>query len=389
MANATAREAIQYVNENEVQFIRLAFSDMLGVQKNVTIFPSELPYALEKGVAIDANGIGGFGDETVRLVPDPGTLSVMPWRPGPGRVVRLFCDICDGNAPSAFSSRNVLKNALKKAKDQGVAIQLGVKTEFYLFKTDEDGEPFMQTLDNGGYLDISPLDKGENIRREICLNLQEMGLTPERSMHKRGPGQNEIDFKASSVLSAADNYLAFKSVVKAIAARNGLFASFMPKPIPNQQPSGLHLTISVQNPESFAAGILEKARESAVVLNPLENSYDRLASGAPSEISWSTPNSIIRVADAIELRSADPAANPYLAFALVIEAGLLGLKNNLKLPTQPLGNLPKCLGDAADAAKASEFLAQALGAKLAEAFVSAKIEEAAQRRDPGLYFPLI
>jgi glutamine synthetase len=389
MANATAREAIQYVNENEVKFIRLAFSDMLGVQKNVTIFPSELPAALEKGVAVDANGLAGFGDSIIRLVPDPATLSVMPWRPGPGRVVRLFCDICDSQAPSAFSSRNVLKSVLKRAKELGISVQIGVKCEFYLFKTDEDGEPFMQTLDNGGYLDISPLDKGENIRREICLNLQEMGLTPERSMHKRGPGQNEVDFKASSVLSAADNYLAFKSVVKAIAARNGLFASFMPKPIPGQHPSGLHLTISVSSPESFAAGILERAKESAVVLNPLENSYDRLASGAPTEISASGANSIIRVAEAIELKSADPAANPYLVFALVLKAGISGIERKLALPSQPLGNLPKCLGDAADAAKGGEFLAEALGERLAEAFVSAKIAEAAERRDPGLYFPLI
>lgn len=417
----TVKEVLEFVEENDVKFIRLAFCDSFGVQKNISILPDELPAAFENGVSFDASAIRGFSDVTksdLFLFPDPATLTVLPWRPEPGRVVRFYCDIKNPDR-SDFSgdSRRLLKQTVKRCDDMGYICKIGSECEFYLFKTDENGEPTEATLDNGGYLDIAPLDKGENIRREICLYLGEMGLKPEASHHEQGPGQNEIDFKFSDALTCADNLLTFKSVVKAIAARNGLFASFMPKPLLNKNGSGLHVNVSlmqngvnifskdtadrqVKTAESFIAGILEKTPEITLFLNPIANSYERFGSfEAPKYVSWSYQNrsQLIRIPAAadekarMELRSSDPSLNPYLAFALIIHAGLDGIKNRLVLPPpldvdlykaegsiiDCLDPLPNSLSEAIDLAENSNFVQNVVCDEIRLKYISLKKEEAA------------
>jgi glutamine synthetase len=319
--------------------------------------------------------------------------------------VRLFCDIKNADGSHCpRDTRKVLKDAIAKAKLMKLDVSLGVKCEFYLFRTDDNGDPIRQTLDNGGYLDIAPLDKGENIRREICLNLQEMGLSPEKSMHKKGPGQNEIDFIAGNVLDSADNFLAFKAVVKAIASRNGLFASFMPKPLSGESGNGLHLSFSFSNESSvssFAAGVLEKAAEMTAFLNPIVNSYERFGSfEAPHTVSWSPKNrsQLIRVSQrSMDLRSPDPSMNPYLAFALIIHAGISGIEKGLALPaTDNPELLPQGLDGAAKLAMESKFIKSVLPSEIFETYIKLKSAEACelsgsdtQEQSLKRYFPFI
>lgn len=242
-------EVMTYCEEEDVQFIRLAFCDLMGNQKNIAIMPAELERAFRYGISFDASAVPGFGDEVksdLFLFPDPATLSVLPWRPAQGRVVRMFCDIRhpDG-APFRRDSRQLLKKAVEAAEKMGVSCFFGVEAEFYLFQCGEDGGPTRIPFDQAGYMDIAPEDKGENIRREICLTLRDMGIRPESSHHEEGPGQNEIDFRYSDALTAADNALTFKAVVKTLAMQNGLFASFSPKPLPRQSGNGMHINISI------------------------------------------------------------------------------------------------------------------------------------------------
>lgn len=417
--NSTASEVLAFIEENDVKFIRLAFCDLLGVQKNISIMPEELPAAFTHGVLFDASAITGFRAVTASdllLFPDPATLMVLPWRPGPGRVIRFYCDIKtpDGNA-FAHDSRYLLKQAAQRCETMGYTCKIGAECEFYLFKTDEDGEPTDVPLDKGGYLDISPLDKGEDIRREICLTLEEMGIQPETSHHEQGPGQNEVNFKFSDALTSADNFLTFQSVVKAIAARNGLFASFLPKPIPESAGSGLHVNLSLtQNgrnifrgrgeqsslvAEHFIAGILAKAPEMTLFLNPLANSYERLGKfEAPRYASWSHQNrsQLVRIPAAagergrMELRSPDPSLNPYLAFALILSAGLDGIEHRLALPPavdidlytasesalEHLASLPGSLDEAIRMAEESSFIEGVVGESLLSKYLSIKKAEA-------------
>jgi len=418
--DTTANEVLQFVKENDVKFIRLGFCDLFGVQKNISIMPDELPWAFENGISFDASAIRGFRDVTksdLLLFPDPATLTVMPWRPGPGRVARFYCDIKnpDGSV-FAYDSRYLLKKVIGRCQSMDYVCKIGAECEFYLFKTDENEEPTKTTLDKGGYFDIAPLDKAENIRREICLCLEEMGISPESSHHERGPGQNEIDFEYSDALACADNMLTFKSVVKAIAARNGLFASFMPKPLPQEAGSGLHVNISLsQNglnifknvahgqsdiAESFIAGILAKTPEITMFLNPICNSYERFGSfEAPKYISWSHQNrsQLVRIPAAIgervrmELRSPDPSVNPYIAFALIISAGLEGIEANLALPpavdadlyaadeniTGSLALLPDSLARAILLAENSPFVKGVIGREILSRYIAFKNEETA------------
>jgi glutamine synthetase len=409
---------LEFVRENDVKFIRLGFCDLFGVQKNISIMPEELPYAFENGVSFDAHAIRGFRDVTASdllLFPDPATLTVLPWRPGPGRVVRFYGEIRtpDGSL-FAHDSRAVLRRVAERCEALGYGCKLGAECEFYLFKTDEEGEPTTLTLDKGGYLDISPLDKGDDIRREICLTLAEMGIHPETSHHEQGPGQNEIDFKFADVLTSADHLLTFKSVVKAIAARNGLHASFMPKPIPSAPGSGLHVNLSLTRngrnlfdgrgdgaaAERFLAGILAKTAEISLFLNPIANSYERFgAYEAPKYVSWSHQNrsQLVRIPAAtgervrMELRSPDPAVNPYLAFALILAAGLDGLERGLTLSppvdadlyaagedvTRSLTRLPDSLSEAISLAKGSELVKRVVGESLLEKYLAVKEREAA------------
>lgn len=345
------QEVLQYVQEEDVKFIRLAFCDIFGRQKNVSIISSELQRAFDYGIAIDASAIAGFGDVThsdLLLRPDPETLMLLPWRPEHGRVVRMFCSIvCPDGTPFPCDCRALLKNAVAQAEEKGLKFLFGVEQEFYLFKQDENGAPTKIPYDNGSYMDVAPDDKGENIRREICLTLEQMGITPESSHHEVGPGQNEIDFRYSDPLSAADNAMTFQTVVKTVARRNGLYADFSPKPLADQPGSGFHINMSARNSRGadllpyLIAGMLDKVAEITVFLNPCTASYDRFGSHkAPKYISWSSENrsQLVRVPAAdgeyrrAELRSPDPSANPYLAFTLLIYAGLYAMEHRLTPP---------------------------------------------------------
>ena len=345
-------EVIQYVQEEDVKFIRLAFCDVFGKQKNISIMPEELPRAFEYGIAIDASAIDGFGDENhsdLFLHPDADSLMPLPWRPEHGRVVRMFCTITHPNGEVfACDTRSILKNAVKEATDAGYRFFFGAEQEFYLFKLDDNGNPTKEPYDEASYMDIAPEDRGENIRREVCLMLEQMGIQPESSHHEEGPGQNEIDFRYSDPLTAADNAMTFQTVVKTIARVNGIFADFSPKPLKNKPGNGFHINISVKSPDDtdrmydMIAGILDKVSDMTVFLNPSEDSYERLGNNkAPKYISWSRENrsQLVRVPAAAdkyqraELRSPDPSANTYLAFALLIYAVLDGIQNPKKLPS--------------------------------------------------------
>ncbi len=354
------QEVLQYVAEEDVKFIRLAFCDVFGKQKNIAIMSGELSRAFEYGIAFDASAIAGFGDEThsdLLLHPDADTLMVLPWRPESGRVVRMFCSISypDGT-PFECDTRSLLKQAVLDAEQAGVHFAFGAEQEFYLFKLSETGEPTKIPYDNAGYMDLAPEDRGENIRREICLTLEQMGIYPESSHHEEGPGQNEIDFRYSDPLTAADNAMTFQTVVKTIARRNGLTADFNPKPLADKPGNGFHINISAKSSQNtdplpgMIAGILDNVTDMTLFLNPLENSYQRFGSSkAPQYISWSTENrsQLVRVPAAVseyrraELRSPDPSANAYLAFALMIYAGLYGIQNQSELPAPTDINLYK------------------------------------------------
>lgn len=344
-------EVMQYVMEEDVKFIRIAFCDVFGKQKNISIMPDELPRAFEYGIAFDASAIAGFGDETrcdLLLHPDAETLMQLPWRPEHGKVVRMFSHITyNDGTPFECDTRNLLRRAVEDAKKEGYRFSFGAEQEFYLFKLDENGKPTKKPYDYAGYMDIAPEDCGENIRREICLTLEQMGIRPESSHHEEGPGQNEIDFRYSDALTAADNALTFQTVVKTVAHRNGLYADFSAKPLENEPGNGFHINMSVKPNETsenlcyMIAGVLEKAEEMTAFLNPTENSYERFGKNkAPAYISWSSENrsQLVRIPAAVgeyrraEFRSPDPTANPYLAFTLMIYAGLYGLKNKLDLP---------------------------------------------------------
>lgn len=382
-------EVLQYMQEEDVKFIRLAFCDVFGKQKNISIMPQELCRAFEHGIAIDASAVAGFGDEShsdLFLHPDPDTLMPLPWRPEHGRVVRMFCSITypDGSIFEC-DTRSLLKKAVHEAEQAGYQFFFGAEQEFYLFHLDENGNPTKIPYDHASYMDMAPEDKGENIRREVCLTLEQMGIFPESSHHEEGPGQNEIDFRYSDPLAAADNSMTFQTVVKTIAGLNGIFADFSPKPLENEAGNGFHINMSVKSSngtdhmDSMIAGILDKISDMTVFLNPTADSYRRFGCNkAPKYISWSSENrsQLIRVPAAIgryrrvELRSPDPSANTYLAFALMIYAVLEGVQNNLALPPAAdinlyraeasvlsgFGQLPKNFEAACDAAAHSDFI---------------------------------
>lgn len=408
------REVLQFVEENDVKFIRLTFCDIFGTIKNISIMAGELTNAFEQGIPFDSYAIKGFssdGESELLLFPDASTLAVLPWRPQQGRVARFYCNICHmDKTPFECDGRYILKNAMEKAQSAGYSLKIGSECEFYLFETDEKGFPTKKPHDEGGYCDIAPADLGENVRRDICLTLEEMGIQPESSHHEKGPGQNEIDFKYSSPLEAADNLLTFKSVVKNISARNGLYASFMPKPFGGRSGSGLHINLSIykendtfketaglEETSSFAAGILNRSRETTLFFNSTTNSYRRLGKGeAPRYVSWSqtSRSQFMKITQngenkKIVLRSPDPACNPYLSFALLIYAGLEGIEKGMTLPEPCNSNiltedadkisgmrlLPETLGEAILIAASSEFITNSLEKRIRDCFVSEKNEE--------------
>ncbi len=414
----TVAEVLQFVEENDVKFIRLQFCDMFGAVKNIAIMADELPRAFEMGISFDASAVKGFmnmEESDLYLYPDPSTLAVLPWRPQQGRVARFFCDVkrADGEI-FAGDGRTLLKAAVKRAADKGYVCEIGSECEFYLFELDENGNPTKRPHDHAGYLDVAPLDRGENVRREICLTLENMGIKPESSHHEQGPGQNEVDFRHADALTAADNLVTFKTIVKTMANRNGLYASFLPKPLKDFSGNGLHINMSLlhnglnlfktetnehcQEAESFIAGILQRVREITLFLNPLINSYQRFGLfEAPKYISWSHQNrsQLVRIpaeggaAARMELRSPDPSCNPYFALALLIHAGLDGIEQGLELCSPANMNLyeadsatlsqfeslPATLLEAVEAARSSSFVKKYLPALAAEKIFTVKEQE--------------
>lgn len=395
----TAREVYDFVRQEDVKFIRLAFCDVNGKQKNISITPDELSRAFSDGISFDASAIKGFGDEVgsdLLLFPVPSTLNILPWRSSHGNVIRMFCSMKypDGTQFEK-DSRMILQRAVDAAAAKGVSVQFGAEFEFYLFNTDEKGMPTDEPFDRAGYMDVAPEDRGENARREICLTLLEMGIKPESSHHEEGPGQNEIDFRYSDAMTAADNAMNFMTVVKAAAQRNGIYADFSPKPLPGESGNGLHINMSVKTADgedhtnAFMAGILAHIKEMTAFLNPTEDSYKRLGEKkAPKYITWSPENrsQLIRIPAAkgeyrrIELRSPDPTANPYIAYALLIMAGLDGIERELTAPeavnvnlykadssvTEPLDRLPASLDEAIAVAEGSDFVRSVIGMNITD-----------------------
>jgi glutamine synthetase len=412
----TIAEILEFVEENDIKFIKLQFCDIFGELKNISIMSRQLKKAFLDGISFDASSVKGFlniEESDLLLFPDPSTFTILPWRSQEGRVARFFCYIKTPNGKIFDGdSRHVLSKAVQQFWNLGYTAKVGPEFEFYLFKTDDEGEPILIPHDTAGYFEVAPFDKGENIRREICLTLEEMGLKPETSHHESGPGQNEIDFRYDEPMISADNSVTFKNVTKTISSLNGLHASFMPKPIINKSGSGLHINISIEKEdknlfrngedgmhsaeaESFIAGIMNRMREITAILNPTVNSYKRFgAYEAPKYITWSHQNrsQLIRIPAStgrysrMELRSPDSTCNPYLAFAVLLHAGMEGIKEKMTLPKAVEGNLynmqiekqeklPLTLKEALDEMSKSEFVKGILGDFIYNKFLRNKYNE--------------
>jgi glutamine synthetase len=414
-------QILQLAQEHDIKYVRLQFTDLLGVVKNVEIPVDQLPKALDNKIMFDGSSIEGFvriEESDMYLVPDRSTWLVLPWNSSQGGVARLICDIYtpDGQ-PFAGDPRSVLKRVLSEARDMGFsAFNVGPEPEFFLFKLDERGRSTLEVNDEGGYFDWAPLDLGENCRREIVLTLEEMGFEIEASHHEVAPGQHEIDFKYADAVAAADNIATFRMVVKTIARHHGLHATFMPKPVFGINGSGMHCHLSLfkdgknafyderdelglsETARHFLAGILEHAPAFTAVCNPTVNSYKRLVPGyeAPCYVAWSAKNRspLVRIPAArglstrIEVRSPDPSCNPYLAIASMLAAGLDGIRRKLPLP-EPVNrniyimtdeekaevgirSLPENLLLAVEALVKDEVICEALGEHVLTHFVEAK-----------------
>ena len=365
MVKYTKEDIKQIVKDEGVKYIRLQFTDILGTIKNVEIPLSQLDKALDDKMMFDGSSIEGFvriEESDMYLKPDLDTFVIFPWTAEKGKVARLICDITNPDGtPFAGDPRANLKRVLANMEELGfTSFNLGPEPEFFLFKLDEKGEPTLELNDDGGYFDLAPTDLGENCRRDIVLELEEMGFEVEASHHEVAPGQHEIDFKYANAIEACDNIQTFKLVVKTIARKHGLHATFMPKPLFGVNGSGMHANLSLfsgdknvffdenadlqlsDTARSFMAGIMKHAKAFTAVTNPVVNSYKRLVPGyeAPCYIAWSARNRspLIRIpasrglSTRIEVRSVDPAANPYLAMAVLLEAGLDGIRNSLTPP---------------------------------------------------------
>ena len=407
----------QLLAEYEIKFIRLAFCDISGRQKNIAVMADELEHAVTHGVSFDASAIKGFlniNESDLLLFPDLSTFSVLPWRPADRAVARFYCFITyPDRRPFDGDGRRLLADIEKKSGGAGYSFLVGPECEFYLFETDEKGSPTLNPFDEAGYFDMAPLDRGENVRREICFALEDMGIKPERSHHEHGPGQNEIDFRCSSPLKAADDLMTFKTAVKAIAQQHGLFASFLPKPLENESGSGLHINLSLyedngnlferQDPRamSFMAGILGKMKEMTAFANPLVSSYERFGQfEAPSAVSWSRQNrsTLVRIPYAegydcrMEVRSPDPAANPYLLISLLISAGLAGIADGLTAGPESSGDmlsfplsekLPASLAEALEETRRSSFIRQVIPERIVNGYLEDRAADIAGYEKSG------
>lgn len=359
MGKYTKQDIINLVEEEDVEFIRLQFVDVFGALKNMAVTTSQLDKILNNKCRFDGAAIEGYMGEHVGnlfLVPDLDTFAIFPWRPQQGKVARFMCDVCAENGePFAADSRNILKNVIKKASDMGYTLDVGSECEFFLFDTDENGQPTTSTRETGGYFDIGPMDSGENARREIVMFLEDMGFEVESSYHARAVAQHKIDFKNDDALRSADNIATFRMVVRTTARRHGFHATFMPKPLCGINGSGMHLTFKLYDKDgrnvftdrnkenkisdlaySFTAGLLKHIKGMTIINNPIINSYKRLVKGfnAPVEITWSENerDSLVRMESAYDggtqlvLRSPDSASNPYLVIATCLAAGLKGIE---------------------------------------------------------------
>lgn len=386
----TQKEVMEYVEEENVKFIRLAFFDVKGHQKNISIQPSELLRAFSTGISFDASSIEGFNDEAhsdLFLVPEPRTLSILPWRSFDGSVVRMYCDIYNPDGTLYKNdTRYLLKQALEQAKKAQIEIRCGNEYEFYLFQLDEKGKATKTPLDQAGYMDIAPFDQGEDVRRQICHYMMEMGMEPEASHHEQGPGQNEIDFRYNNPLLAAEDGATLRWVIKTVAQANGLVANFMPKPLKEEAGNGFHINMSTNSHmDEFMAGILNHIKEITLFLNPTENSYDRLGEDkAPKYVSWGYNNrsTLIRIPAGnkrLELRSPDCLANTFLAYTLLIYAGLDGIEKhmtcmeptslNLFKETGKFDVLPQSLKEAKKLAKNSDFVKKYVPENILKAYL--------------------
>lgn len=401
--NYSIDEVLQYVREEDVKFVRLAFCDVHGTPKNISIMADELPRALDQGVAFDGSAIFGAMDGAERdliLTPDAGTLVPLPWRPEHGRVVQLFSTIhrSDGT-PFIGDTRALLARAIDEAACRGISFRFGSRQEFYLFELDDLGNPTKIPCDHAGFMDIAPEDRGENVRREVCLTLERMGIHPESSHHEAGPGQNEIDFRHADALTAADNAMTFQRVVRTIAHRNGLCADFSAKPLDEEPGNGFHIRVAPESCgdgalEAAAAGLLAHAREMTLFLNPTEGSYRRLGVGrAPGIVSWSAENRspLVKLVTAdgesrcVELRSPDPSSNPYIAFSLIVRAVADGIERGMEIPdclddrlvtvatdaSVGLERLPGDIAAAREAALKSDFINTCIPPEIVSVFCRA------------------
>lgn len=402
----TKEEALEFIAENDVKFVKLSFCDAYGKLKNISLLASHISDAFENGICFDAASVEGFGNvesSSLFLFPVPETLNLLPWRPSHGRVARFMCNIkyADGR-DFELDIRNLLVRADAEARKNGVLLNLRAESEFYLFKTDENGMPTNIPVDNAGYLDAAPADKGENVRRDICLTLEEMGIIPEYSHHEAGPGQHEIDFRYGAPLTSADDVMTFRNVVSSVASKYGLWASFDPKPLQYKPGNGFHINFSVldsklqpdkRTGKAFMAGILSHIREITAFLNPTEESYLRFGTfKSPSRVGYSEKSHSELISlpplsakngttgESFKIRSADSSANPYLVYTLLIYAGLDGIKKQTELPeelnadiyevpasaAEALYPLPSTLAEASATARTSEFVKTALPDGLAD-----------------------
>ncbi|WP_085523889.1 type I glutamate--ammonia ligase [Tuberibacillus sp. Marseille-P3662] len=421
MSQYSREDIMKMAEEENVKFVRLQFTDLLGIIKNVEIPVDQLPKALDNDMMFDGSSIEGFvriEESDMILYPDLDTWVVFPWTSEKGRVARLICDIYspDGT-PFEGDPRTVLKRQLKEMEDLGFThFNIGPEPEFFLFKMDEKGDPTLELNDKGGYFDLAPTDLGENCRRDIVLELEDMGFEIEASHHEVAPGQHEIDFKYADAVTTCDNIQTFKLVVKTIARKHGLHATFMPKPLFGVNGSGMHANMSLFNgkdnafydPETesqlndtamqFIAGVVKHARGFTAVTNPIVNSYKRLVPGfeAPSYVAWSMQNRspLVRIpasrglSTRIEVRSVDPSANPYLAMTTMLAAGLDGVKNKMTPPDpvdkniyvmdqeereeEGIQDLPATLKEAIELLKADKIISESLGEHTLEHFIESK-----------------
>ena len=421
MGKYTKEDIKRLIEEKNVSFIRLQFTDILGTIKNVEIPVSQLDKALENKMMFDGSSIEGFvriEESDMYLYPDLDSFVVFPWTSEKGKVARFICDVYTAKGePFAGDPRNNLKRILRKMEDMGfTSFNLGPEPEFFLFKLDAKGEPTLEVNDHGGYFDLAPTDLGENCRRDIVLELEEMGFEIEASHHEVAPGQHEIDFKYADAITACDNIQTFKLVVKTIARKHGLHATFMPKPLYGEAGSGMHFNVSLfkgkenafydestelglsETAMQFMAGVLAHVQGFTAVTNPTVNSYKRLVPGyeAPCYVAWSAQNRspLIRIPSArglstrVEVRSVDPAANPYLAMAVMLEAGLEGIRQKLTPPAainrniyvmseeerkaNGIENLPPALDDALTLLAKDKVSQEALGEHIYANFKEAK-----------------